>query len=148
MYLRKMGSVSLLTREGEVEIAKRIEDGEKEVLRALLEQEQERLNIFRASSRLPGFARQLSLALRELQERDIWVVGAAGEAESDLNTFKHAGALAWVLGAEGEGLRRLTKETCDQLVRIPMLGSVESLNVSVSAGVCLYEARRQRKGKA
>jgi len=52
--------------------------------------------------------------------------------------------VAWVLGAEGEGLRRLTKETCDQLVRIPMQGSVESLNVSVSTGVCLYEARRQR----
>jgi len=60
------------------------------------------------------------------------VVGAAGEAENDLNGFKHAGPLAWVLGAEGEGLRRLTRETCDELVRITMLGSVESLNVSVS----------------
>ncbi len=87
----------------------------------------------------------LARTMRELKERDIWVVGAAGEAEKDLNGFKHTGALAWVLGAEGEGLRRLTRETCDELVRIPMLGSVESLNVSVSAGICLFEARRQRK---
>jgi 23S rRNA (guanosine2251-2'-O)-methyltransferase len=86
----------------------------------------------------------LARTLRELKERDIWVVGAAGEADTDLHGFKHSGALAWVLGAEGEGLRRLTRETCDQLVRIPMLGSVESLNVSVSTGVCLFEARRQR----
>ncbi len=87
----------------------------------------------------------LARTLRELKERDIWVAGAAGEAEQDLNGFKHKGALAWVLGAEGEGLRRLTRETCDELVRIPMLGSVESLNVSVSAGICLFEARRQRQ---
>ena len=87
----------------------------------------------------------LARTLRELKERDIWVVGADSEAETDLHGFKHTSALAWVLGAEGEGLRRLTKETCDQLVRIPMLGSVESLNVSVSTGVCLFEARRQRQ---
>lgn len=86
----------------------------------------------------------ISRTLRELQEHDIWVVGADGEAETDLHSFKHSGALALVLGAEGDGLRRLTKESCDQLVRIPMLGSVESLNVSVSTGVFLYEARRQR----
>ena len=86
----------------------------------------------------------ISRTLRELKERDIWVVGADGEADTDLHSFKHRGALAIVLGAEGEGLRRLTKETCDQLVSIPMLGSVESLNVSVSTGVFLYEARRQR----
>jgi 23S rRNA (guanosine2251-2'-O)-methyltransferase len=79
----------------------------------------------------------LARTLRDLKERNIWVVGAAGDAEKDLNDFKHTGALAWVLGAEGEGLRRLTRETCDELVRIPMLGSVESLNVSVSAGICL-----------
>jgi 23S rRNA (guanosine2251-2'-O)-methyltransferase len=89
----------------------------------------------------------LARTLRELKERDIWVVGAAGDAEQDLNGFKHARSLAWVLGAEGEGLRRLTRETCDELVRIPMLGSVESLNVSVSAGICLFEARRQRAAK-
>ena len=86
----------------------------------------------------------LARTLRDLKERDIWVVGAAAEAEHDLNRFKHSGSLAWVLGAEGEGLRRLTRETCDELVRIPMLGGVESLNVSVSAGICLFEARRQR----
>ena len=74
------------------------------------------------------------------------MVGAAEEAETNLNNFKHPGALAWVLGAEGEGLRRLTRETCDELVSIPMLGSIESLNVSVSAGICLFEARRQRMG--
>ncbi len=86
----------------------------------------------------------IARTLRELKERNIWVVGADGEAEKDLHAFKHTGPLALVLGAEGEGLRRLTKETCDELVRIPMLGSVESLNVSVSTGVMLFEARRQR----
>ncbi len=86
----------------------------------------------------------LARTLRELKEQGVWVVGAAGEAKQDLHTFKHTGGLALVLGAEGEGLRRLTMETCDELVRIPMLGSVESLNVSVSAGICLFEARRQR----
>ncbi|MDX8379724.1 MAG: 23S rRNA (guanosine(2251)-2'-O)-methyltransferase RlmB [Gallionella sp.] len=86
----------------------------------------------------------LARTLRELKEKGIWVVGTAGEAKQDLHGFKHTGGLAWVLGAEGEGLRRLTRETCDELVRIPMLGSVESLNVSVSAGICLFEARRQR----
>lgn len=86
----------------------------------------------------------LARTLRELQEQNIWVVGTAGEATQDLHQFKHTGGLAWVLGAEGEGLRRLTRETCDELVRIPMMGSVESLNVSVSAGICLFESRRQR----
>lgn len=90
----------------------------------------------------------LARTLRELKEREIWVAGADGEAQTELHGFRHSGALAWVLGAEGEGLRRLTKETCDELVRIPMLGSVESLNVSVSTGICLYEARRQRAGGA
>jgi len=87
----------------------------------------------------------LARTLRELKERDIWVVGMDGEAETNLYDVKQTGALALVLGAEGEGLRRLTRETCDQLARIPMLGSVESLNVSVSTGICLYEARRARK---
>ena len=86
----------------------------------------------------------LARTLRELKDSGIWVVGAAGEAKQDLHSFRHAGSLALVLGAEGEGLRRLTRETCDELVRIPMLGSVESLNVSVSAGIFLFEARRQR----
>jgi 23S rRNA (guanosine2251-2'-O)-methyltransferase len=88
----------------------------------------------------------ISRTLRELKEREIWVVGADGEAETDLFSLKQSGAVALVLGAEGEGLRRLTRETCDQLVSIPMMGSVESLNVSVSAGIFLFETRRQRAG--
>ncbi len=86
----------------------------------------------------------LARTMRELKERDIWLVGAAESAEHDLYSVKLNGALAWVLGAEGEGMRRLTRENCDELARIPMLGAVESLNVSVSAGICLAEARRQR----
>lgn len=86
----------------------------------------------------------LARTLRELQEREIWVVGTAGEAADDLYTATWPVATAWVLGAEGEGMRRLTRENCDQLVRIPMYGAVESLNVSVAAGVCLFEARRRR----
>ena len=86
----------------------------------------------------------LARTLRELKERDIWVIGTAGEAESDLYTADWPQATAWVMGAEGEGMRRLTRENCDQLVNIPMYGSVESLNVSVAAGVCLFEARRRR----
>jgi 23S rRNA (guanosine2251-2'-O)-methyltransferase len=85
----------------------------------------------------------LARTLRELQERDIWVIGTAGEAENDLYAAEWPKATAWVLGAEGEGMRRLTSENCDQLVKIPMHGSVESLNVSVAAGVCLFEARRR-----
>lgn len=88
----------------------------------------------------------LARTLRELKERGVWVVGAAGEGEASLFSASLASPLAWVLGAEGEGLRRLTRETCDQLVHIPMFGSVESLNVSVAAGVCLFETRRQRAG--
>ncbi len=86
----------------------------------------------------------LSRTLRELQDENIWAVGMASEAEQELHTLKLDGALVWVLGAEGEGLRRLTRETCAQLARIPMHGSVESLNVSVASGICLYETRRQR----
>ena len=86
----------------------------------------------------------LARTLRELKERDIWVTGTAGEAPNDLYTAEWPVAQAWVLGAEGEGMRRLTRETCDQLVSIPMHGTVESLNVSVAAGVCLFEARRRR----
>jgi len=86
----------------------------------------------------------LARTLRELKERDIWVIGTAGEAENDLYAAEWPVATAWVLGAEGEGMRRLTRENCDQLVRIPMHGTVESLNVSVAAGVCLFEARRRR----
>ncbi|CAG0970644.1 23S rRNA (guanosine-2'-O-)-methyltransferase RlmB [Rhodocyclaceae bacterium] len=88
----------------------------------------------------------LARSLREMQERDIWVVGAAGEAQGDIYGVDQKRAVAWVLGAEGPGLRRLTRETCDELARIPMYGSVESLNVSVASGICLFEARRQRRG--
>lgn len=87
----------------------------------------------------------LARTLRELKERNIWVIGAAGEAAKDIYAIEQKGAVAWVLGAEGEGLRRLTRETCDELAKIPMHGSVESLNVSVASGICLFEARRQRR---
>jgi 23S rRNA (guanosine2251-2'-O)-methyltransferase len=86
----------------------------------------------------------LARTLRELKERDVWVVGADSAANADIYSAELPQALAWVLGAEGEGLRRLTRETCDQLVKIPMRGQVESLNVSVASGVCLFEARRRR----
>lgn len=87
----------------------------------------------------------LARTMRELKDRGIWLIGADERAGNDLYALKLGGPLAWVLGAEGEGMRRLTRETCDELARIPMLGSVESLNVSVSAGICLAEARRQRR---
>ena len=87
----------------------------------------------------------LSRALRQMQEAGIWVIGAAGEAEQDLYSVDQTGPVAWVLGAEGDGLRRLTRDTCDVLARIPMHGSVDSLNVSVASGICLFEAARQRR---
>ncbi|MBI4195306.1 MAG: 23S rRNA (guanosine(2251)-2'-O)-methyltransferase RlmB [Betaproteobacteria bacterium] len=86
----------------------------------------------------------LARTMRELKERNVWLVGADERAEHELYSAKLTGPVALVLGAEGEGMRRLTRETCDELVRIPMLGSVESLNVSVTAGICLAETRRQR----
>jgi 23S rRNA (guanosine2251-2'-O)-methyltransferase len=90
----------------------------------------------------------LARAMRELKERELWIVGADERAGEDLYAARLEGPLAWVFGAEGEGMRRLTREHCDGLARIPMLGSVESLNVSVSAGICLAETRRQRRGPA
>ena len=86
----------------------------------------------------------LARTMRELKDREIWLIGADQEAERDLYAIKLDVPMAWVLGAEGEGMRRLTRENCDELARIPMAGTVESLNVSVSAGICLAEARRQR----
>jgi 23S rRNA (guanosine2251-2'-O)-methyltransferase len=86
----------------------------------------------------------LARTMRELQEAGVMLVGTAAEAEQDLFSMELSGPVALVLGAEGSGLRRLTAETCDVLVSIPMFGSVESLNVSVASGICLYEARRQR----
>jgi len=86
----------------------------------------------------------LARALNELKERDIRIVGTTEDAARTLYDIDLRGPVALVLGAEGRGLRQLTRTTCDELVRIPMAGAVESLNVSVAAGVCLFEARRQR----
>jgi len=86
----------------------------------------------------------LARAIDALKEAGIWVLGAAAEGDQSLMRMTLTGPLAWVLGAEGSGLRRLTRERCDQLVHIPMFGQVESLNVAVAAGLCLYETRRQR----
>ncbi len=87
----------------------------------------------------------LARTLRELKERDILVVGADEEGAIGVSEADFSGPVALVMGAEGAGLRRLTRENCDVLAHIPMFGQVESLNVSVSAGICLYEARRQRR---
>jgi len=87
----------------------------------------------------------LARTLRWLKEREIWVVGADDQAPKSVFEAQLTGPLALVLGAEGAGLRRLTRENCDLLVGIPMAGTVESLNVSVAAGVLLFEAARQRR---
>ena len=87
----------------------------------------------------------LARTLRELQERGVWVVGTAGEADHDLYQSKLTGPLALGRGAGGAGMRRLTRENCDELISIPMAGAVSSLNVSVATGVCLFEAVRQRR---
>lgn len=85
----------------------------------------------------------LARTMRELKERGMWLLGADEQGES-LFDADVSGPIAWVLGAEGQGLRRLTRELCDRLVGIPMRGAVESLNVSVTAGICLYAARAAR----
>lgn len=90
----------------------------------------------------------LARTLGELKERDIRIVGTSEDAQRTIHDIDLSGPLALVLGAEGSGLRQLTRKTCDELVRIPMRGAVESLNVSVAAGVCLYEALRQRRRAA
>ncbi|MDW8844484.1 23S rRNA (guanosine(2251)-2'-O)-methyltransferase RlmB [Erwinia sp. MMLR14_017] len=87
----------------------------------------------------------LARTMRVLQEANVWIVGTAGEADHDLYQSKMTGPMALVMGAEGEGMRRLTREHCDELISIPMAGSVSSLNVSVATGVCLFEAVRQRR---
>jgi len=87
----------------------------------------------------------LARTLDELKERNIWIVGADERAEKTLYETELPGPVAWVLGAEGEGMRRLTRERCDVLVKIPMRGRVASLNVSVAAGVCLFESLRRRQ---
>ena len=93
------------------------------------------------------FVRVTNLArtLEGLKERGIWLYGAAGEAESSLYDCDLTGPAALIMGAEGAGLRRLTREACDHLVKLPMAGSVSSLNVSVATGVCLFEVVRQRR---
>jgi 23S rRNA (guanosine2251-2'-O)-methyltransferase len=90
----------------------------------------------------------LARTLRELKEREIWLIGTTDDVEKSLYEADFSGPAALVMGSEGEGMRRLTRESCDVLVSIPMFGSVESLNVSVAAGVSLFEARRQRIAKA
>ena len=86
----------------------------------------------------------LARTLNELKDFDIRIIGTSDDAEQDLYDLDLTGPVAFVLGSEGDGMRQLTRKTCDQLVRIPMAGAVESLNVSVAAGVCLFEALRQR----
>jgi len=87
----------------------------------------------------------LARAIEDLKERGIWVIGTADEAQNTLYEQELPEPLAWVLGAEGKGLRRLTRQRCDALVRVPMHGSVSSLNVSVAAGVVLYETLRRHR---
>lgn len=86
----------------------------------------------------------LARTVQSVQERGVFVIGLAGEADGPLAGADLTGPTALALGAEGTGLRRLTRERCDALVKIPMVGAVESLNVSVATGICLYEVRRQR----
>jgi 23S rRNA (guanosine2251-2'-O)-methyltransferase len=99
-----------------------------------------------AADRLAFFAvTNLARTLKALKDRGVWLVGLAGDVEQDFYALDLKGPIAIVLGSEGEGMRRLTRESCDFLVHIPMRGSVESLNVSVATGVALFEALRQRK---
>lgn len=88
----------------------------------------------------------LARTMKELQQRGIWIVGTAGEAERSIYQQDMTGPMALVMGAEGSGMRRLTREHCDYLVNIPMAGEVSSVNVSVATGICLFEAVRQRAG--
>jgi len=98
-----------------------------------------------AADTVPYFmVTNLARTLKELKERDIRVIGTSDDAQQSLYDIDLTGPVALVLGAEGSGMRQLTSKTCDELVRLPMAGAVESLNVSVASGVCLYEAVRQR----
>ena len=100
-----------------------------------------------AAETMPYFmVTNLARTLKELKERNIWIIGTSDDAPQTLYQADLKGPVALVLGAEGDGMRQLTRKTCDALVSIPMRGAVESLNVSVASGVCLYEARRQRGG--
>jgi 23S rRNA (guanosine2251-2'-O)-methyltransferase len=86
----------------------------------------------------------LARTLAEIKERNIWAIGTDERAEKTIYETDLPDSIAWVLGAEGEGMRRLTRESCDVLVKIPMRGAVDSLNVSVAAGICLFESVRRR----
>ena len=98
-----------------------------------------------AAETMPYFmVTNLARTLGELQERGIWCIGTSDDAGKTLYQVDFRGPVALVLGAEGSGMRQLTRKTCDELVSIPMRGAVESLNVSVASGICLYEALRQR----
>ena len=98
-----------------------------------------------AAETVPYFmVTNLARTLNELKERNIWCIGTSGDADKTIYDVDLKDPVALVLGAEGDGMRQLTRKTCDQLVSIPMMGAVESLNVSVASGVCLYEAVRQR----
>ncbi|GAB5379377.1 MAG: 23S rRNA (guanosine(2251)-2'-O)-methyltransferase RlmB [Aliiglaciecola sp.] len=87
----------------------------------------------------------LARTLRDLQQAGVWIIGTAGEAKQSLYECKMTGPIALVMGAEGKGMRRLTREHCDDLIKLPMAGTVTSLNVSVATGVCLFEIVRQRQ---
>jgi len=98
-----------------------------------------------AAETMPYFmVTNLARTLNELKERNIWIIGTSDDAPKTLYQVDLKGPTALVLGAEGAGMRQLTRKTCDELVSLPMRGAVESLNVSVASGVCLYEALRQR----
>ena len=100
-----------------------------------------------AAETVPYFmVTNLARTLMELKERNIWITGTSDAAPRTLYQADFRGPTALVLGAEGDGMRQLTAKTCDQLVSLPMCGAVESLNVSVASGICLYEALRQRSG--
>lgn len=86
----------------------------------------------------------LARCLKDLKAAGVWIYGTNGEAEQSIYDFDYKSPVALVMGSEGDGLRRLTVEQCDQLIKLPMQGSVESLNVSVATGVCLYEINRSR----
>ena len=99
-----------------------------------------------AAETMPYFmVTNLARTLGELKERNIWCIGTSDDAEKTIYDVNLTGPVALILGAEGEGMRQLTRKTCNELVSIPMHGAVESLNVSVASGVCLYEALRQRR---
>ena len=99
-----------------------------------------------AADRVAFFAvTNLARTLKALKDKGVWLVGLDGEAKQDFYTLDLKGPLAIVMGSEGEGMRRLTAESCDFLAQIPMRGNVESLNVSVATGVTLFEALRQRR---